>query len=364
MKKIITTFIYLYLLTFACNLFGQQTESEELFPIRQNGKWGYINRSGKIVIEPQFTNISSKNYKFNPGWSEGLAPVRFHNEAWGWGYIDKTGKVVIKPQFSQAERFSDGLARIHNNAVGYINKAGEMVIPPKYCYKGEFGDFTEGLAYVEIILGCFEFSPSTIDRRTEYGYINKTGEMVISKLGYGWFSEGLAPVQIDDKYGYIDKTGKIVIEPKFESALNFVESLAFVQINKKDVYIDTKGKIVINPPRGYSLACCDYSEGLAKIVTKDRKYGYIDKTGKIAIKPQFDGAEMFSEGLAAVNLGADKTYSGGKWGYIDKIGKIVIDFKFGHAEPFHGGLALVGNTFLGTIGYIDKTGKYIWEPTE
>src|SRR6218665_591042 len=53
----------------------------------------------------------------------------------------------------------------------------------------------------------------------------------------------------------------------------------------------------------------------------DRKCGYIDQTGKIVIKPQFDGAGRFQEGLAPVKLGSP-------WGYIDKNGKMVINPQF------------------------------------
>jgi len=51
----------------------------------------------------------------------------------------------------------------------------------------------------------------------------------------------------------------------------------------------------------------------------------IDKTGKLVIQPQFDGAAPFSDGLAKVGMGK----------YPDT-----------------------------KIGYIDKTGKYVWEPTK
>ncbi len=51
-------------------------------------------------------------------------------------------------------------------------------------------------------------------------------------------------------------------------------------------------------------------------VNVNGKYGYIDKTGKYVINPQFDYAGSFSEGLAVVEIG-------GKWGYIDKTGKFI-----------------------------------------
>lgn len=97
------------------------------------------------------------------------------------------------------------------------------------------------------------------------------------------------------------------------------------------------------------------------LISVDGKYGYIDKTGKIVINPQFDdGAGSFSEGLASVEIGD-------KWGFIDKTGKYVINPRFFYACSFSEGLAWVkiGDWKTGyKTGYIDKTGKYIWEPTK
>ncbi|ECL3693363.1 WG repeat-containing protein, partial [Campylobacter coli] len=50
----------------------------------------------------------------------------------------------------------------------------------------------------------------------------------------------------------------------------------------------------------------------------NRKWGFIDKSGKFIVKPKFDEAWDFSEGLAAVGLN-------GKWGFIDKNGEFAIE---------------------------------------
>lgn len=42
-----------------------------------------------------------------------------------------------------------------------------------------------------------------------------------------------------------------------------------------------------------------FMDGLA-VVNKNGKFGYINKTGKMVIAPEFDGALNFSEGMAAV----------------------------------------------------------------
>jgi len=61
---------------------------------------------------------------------------------------------------------------------------------------------------------------------------------------------------------------------------------------------------------------------------------------------------FYSEGLAAVQIS-------GKWGYIERSGQFVINPQFDDAFPFSYGLALVRSG----PKYIDKTGKYVWNPS-
>src|ERR1035441_6208609 len=71
-----------------------------LYPVVVGGRWGFVNKSGETVINPQFDRAEV--------FAEGLAPVRMGR----WGYVDASGKVVINPQFDKAGVFSDGLAAV------------------------------------------------------------------------------------------------------------------------------------------------------------------------------------------------------------------------------------------------------------
>ena len=74
--------------------------AQTLYPVVVNGRWGFVNKSGETVINPQFDHAG--------GFAEGLAPVRMGR----WGYVDASGKMQINPQFDKADVFSEGLAAV------------------------------------------------------------------------------------------------------------------------------------------------------------------------------------------------------------------------------------------------------------
>ena len=227
--------------------------SEGLAAVSKDGKWGFIDKTGKEVIKPQYDNISGDYMKGIGGLKEGLALVS-KNGKWGW--INKDGKVVINFLYKHA------------------------------------GDFNEGLAAVDI--------------NGKTGYIDKTGKMAIKQLFYSGydFSDGLAVVWLKDSDAignncYIDRTGKVVLKSSYNAISSFHEGLAVVEIGVLSGVIDKKGKVIVKP----QYAGIDpFSEGLARVVTKGGS-GFIDKTGKEVIKPQFFSADSFKDGLASVSNG-------------------------------------------------------------
>jgi hypothetical protein len=85
----------------------------------------------------------------------------------------------------------------------------------------------------------------------------------------------------------------------------------------------------------------------------DGKWGFVNENRKIVIKPVFDDAFPFSEGLAAVKIND-------KWGYINEDGKMVINPQFDETYGFSDGLAEAWVD--GQYGWVDYFGRYIWEP--
>ena len=100
-------------------------ESECLYKARVNDRYGYIDRDGNIVVEPE--------YYYAEEFTEGLATVSIGSIDGKCGYIDKTGKMVIEPKFDDAYPFSEGLASVEiDKKWGFIDKTGNIVVDFKY----------------------------------------------------------------------------------------------------------------------------------------------------------------------------------------------------------------------------------------
>lgn len=200
------------------------------------------------------------------------------------------------------------------------------------------------------------------DRSSDAGGLPCDGERrVAPQTGSSQeFSEGLAPVQVDGKFGYIRKDGCFAIAPKYYMALPFREGVAWVVTQKplrplgkgeygvalfgEVTFVDLSGKEVRRPFSAEQVG--NFSEGLAAVRPGNifggcsKQIGYMNVKGDWAIRPQFDDAHDFSNGLAAVNRGG-KCHMGGKWGYIDRDGVVQIPFRFDYAGEFTNGRACV-----------------------
>ena len=122
---------------------------EGLAAVRVSEKWGFIDKNGNMVINPEYDKAEL--------FSEGLAAVALNGK---WGYIDRAGRWVVKPQYEFADDFSEGFAGVVGNGkYGFINKQGELVIPARFDVRRELrhpellvsaGRFKEGLAAVAV----------------------------------------------------------------------------------------------------------------------------------------------------------------------------------------------------------------------
>lgn len=218
-----------------------------------NGLYGFRDKNNNLILPYEYDNIyvsdylyTSKNgyegvYDFNGneivpliyndirvGQSEGVWAVKKYKK---WGYIDNCGNKIIDLQYKDAKPFSEGLAAVKKgNKYGYINKQNQVVIPFEH---KRADSFQNGLARVG------------------------------KQAGWGWLLLCLCPIEIhvplmvmpnEIKYGYIDKTGNIVIPKLYKGAPLEFDKNGLAEVyktnSKKKFYIDKNN----NPYKTYEEA--------------------------------------------------------------------------------------------------------------
>lgn len=331
------------------------------FRVMDSGKLGYIDETGKIQVPLTY---ESGHYFY-----DGLAAVRVAHRQ--WGFVDPSGSLVIPATFEYVRDFHDGYAAVEqDDKWGIINKRGEFTALPTF---ERIGDVREGAASF------------TVNKKS--GLMDVHGKVLVPPI-YDHLSppkDGWCIVKKEGRYLFIDTSGKVVFDPiKIGNvAWEFNEGVTAIRVQVRKArgkrsasyrwgYIDRSGKMVIKPK---FVRAHKFSEGLASVETDAKMgflFGYIDAKGKLVIKPQWHHTEEFSEGLAVVKVGE-------KFGFIDKTGKIAIDAKYDSVTGFKDGLAQVelhscsdahrskegvcqqGRT--DRVGYINPKGEYVWKPT-
>jgi hypothetical protein len=302
------------------------------FPFKAGDKgWGYLGADGKPAIAPAWQKAMP--------FSEGLAAVKRDNV---WGYVDESGAAKIAPQFAAAGDFHDGRALVERRAgqlAGWIDASGALVLDATKLDVVRGEDFSEGLAVA-------------VARSRLAGFVDTSGAWVVKPqlTSATHFSSGRAYVTMQDgKTGFIDRTGKLVIElPSTATTGFFHEDLVYVhQPDDKHVFLRPDGQVAFEFPAGADdkPGFGEASEGRIAYRVKDR-WGFLDATGAVIVKPRYTAVLAFSGGLAAV--WDEHNHAG----FIDATGKVVVKPQYTDAQPYRGGLARVQKT--------DKKGKASW----
>jgi hypothetical protein len=315
----------------------KEASPSELLVIVKDGKYGYIDHQGHIVIRPQFIwandfwqglapvfvcgrlvsiDPAGNIHPFRVALPGELVPRRVGEKT---GFIDAQGQFKIPAIFDDAHDFSEGFAAVQvGDKWGFIDREGHQVIAPQF--SGAYY-FREGVAAVDVT--------DAISGEEEWGIIDKTGNVIARGLEMiGFVNEGRMRAQHNQKWGYLDLQGKTVIPFVYEMTDGFFRGLAAVQIGDK--------------------------------------WGYIGRDGHVAIPFEFDDAGPFASGLAPVKRGKET-------GFIDESGKFAFHLEFENASGFiaanEENLSIGGGdvssfwTADGLFGYVNTSGKVIWGPT-
>ena len=130
--------------------------SEEMAPVKLIGKWGFIDRDERLVVQPQFMDVGT--------FKNGRAIVRREY----YGLIDKAGNEVLEVAFRKISRTDKGsyILEDQQGRKGLANEKGEIILYPSF---DELQDVGHGLIIA--------------DRNGKKGMYDHTGQL---KIGFDY----------------------------------------------------------------------------------------------------------------------------------------------------------------------------------
>lgn len=248
------------------------------YPVYQEGKWGYADKKGNIMIGASF--LKAMHFK------NGLAPAQTEK---GWGFLNKDKLTAIPYKYEEVRFFSNGLAAVKlEKHWGYIDPTGKVVIPFQFDIAGSFDNDGRAIVGTDGVNGntfyidqkgqCVDFcaanrQPLVVKRGRWYGLVGQqdrelTG-FVYDSINY--VGGRMVPFRRAGKWGVYDlKKMTEILEPMYDYVGRFQEGMAGVKWGNDWGYINYSGGL-IEPGLVYE-AVGAFSDGKAYVRQKGKEW--------------------------------------------------------------------------------------------
>lgn len=285
--------------------YGRKLKSELLTELLEDNKYEYD------VATKSYYYVGTVFNKFSPA-----------NNGEYWSFVSHTGKKYSDYSFKFLGAY------VENKAFAISSEDEAMFID----YKGnKRGDIPKELG----VIGGTVFYQDCISLETDKGYALYDAEYNKISDGYyeycsaassdayavkstdGWYLYKLDGTRMNDK-PYLD----VIVD---SMGFVFRKGIAFVSVDEGKYYmVDAEnnkvGSMEFEDAKNFSM-------GDLAAVKINGRWGFVNTSGEVVIKEQYENARSFSNGLAAV------CYCG-LWGYIDSDNNICVDYTFEDARDF------------------------------
>ena len=366
------------------NLLISQDKSIGRYKIKENNKYGFIDKYGNRVIKPEYYEVRS--------FTEGLAAVRKKDK---YHYINLEGEKVIEPLFDYAENFKNGIARVYVKGKPFLIdyegnilfqhdfeeisnfEGGRCIVKTKDKNVGLIG--YDGAVIIEPkykAIRCVSETGRFVVREDRYDrsifLVSNKGEIIVPKGRYseiGKFNNGYAIVkrkkvkkELGDSwfwyepYGVIDYYGKevfLIDIDEFYPKSDIVNNVFIGEIRGDHFYIDSAGNHYFKEKE------CDdvtpFIENRAFIrYGRDYQWKLVNRNFEIVNDTFYEEIALpgFKKGIAAVEIEGEDGY---EWIIIDRRGRLVQKFDEDVDEVIE---PLTGNIFV-VDNWSKCNGQYI-----
>ncbi len=276
---------------------------------------GYVSVNGTWAIPPAFLEAQAFTGK--------VATVRLAGVP---GVIDGSGKWLTPaaPNDPVAARWLNQQGMHRLSGMGLINRSGEMVIPFLYPQVQRVSDTRYQVCHQD---GCDTLPVPKAPKATLAPPIVASVARQTVHAAAGW-----VPAAENDRWGFQDASGQWVLKPQFEETEPFEGGLAKAKSKGLWGIILPSGKW-LHAPAFQAISPFENGVAVAQHADKDQQ-ALLHADGK-----RFDVpgrlSSLFADDGLAVASGA------GGVGYTDRTGNWVIEPTYADAQPFAGGHAVV-----------------------
>jgi hypothetical protein len=234
--------------------------SDNCYVVKLNNKYGAIDHTGQVLIEPRFQKLGD----FKNGFA-------YYIENGKYGFVSKSG-FIHQPQFEWISDFSEHNVAIfkQDNLFGLVNTNGNIILSPTaelivkapknifiIVKGGLYGFYNASGCYITQVMFDYQKekpaeyytngSVFKLIKKNEQGLVDANGKV---SLDFGTYEEmnfasnGLIRVKKKNKYGYVDRKLSLIIPYKYQDASDFNDSLAIVELKEEFILLNIQGKEV------------------------------------------------------------------------------------------------------------------------
>ena len=291
-------------------------ENYEYFILRQDGKYGVINKNGDIVINPEYVNIIILNPQkavFICYDEDNSTKVLNQNNEQIFSEYAQIEPIRLKNIASDLMYEKNLLTYEQDEKLGLINLEGEVIAQPIY-------ESIEGLPYKEGEL--------LVQLEGKYGVINNKGNYLVDPEydqitvdNYTTAEEGYKragyivsnTTENGYRYGYVDVDGKVLLEPEYTEVSRIInvedDDNIYLIVAQNGQYgmVKNQEQIIGNEYQSISYN----SESNTLTLEKTKRYGVATLDGKVVIPVEFSQIDSTGKYIYATDVdGNVEVYQG------------------------------------------------------
>lgn len=201
--------------------FTNENFEANIYPVRLNEKYGYINNKGELIIDYQFKNKST--------FKNGLAGLKKNNK---WGVIDTLNTTIIPFKYSDLLIQKNIIGAVDSDKkdimISFFKPNGDLVLPPEYSLisyqKFDKKMYKDGNKLHNVKSRSLKYSIGFIkdsillEKKNKYYYfnINTLGIKQADFEKVSVLESKILKVEVKNKYGIYDFLGSPILSIEFD----------------------------------------------------------------------------------------------------------------------------------------------------